>query len=140
VGSFQFAVANSTIDTPPATDDLKYYVVVDPFITCSSSRANINTSRSNTKGVAAPVDGIQEELAHLISLQPNPTNGIVNIKVPAELLGQSMIFTNAVGQVLSTMTIHSTNVDFDFSQMADGIYFVQVQTKEGAITKKIVKG
>jgi len=140
VGSFQFAVANSTIDTPPATDDLKYYVVVDPFITCSSSRANINTSRSNTKGVAAPVDGIEEELALLISIQPNPTNGIVNIKVPAEMIGQSMIFTNAVGQVLSTMTIDSKSVDFDLSKMADGIYFVQMQSKGGVITKKIVKG
>jgi photosystem II stability/assembly factor-like uncharacterized protein len=131
---------NSTTDTPPIVDNLTYFVIADPGYTCTSSRANINTSRSNTKGVAAPVDGIEEELARLISLQPNPTNGIVNIKVPAELLGQSMIFTNAVGQVLSTMTIHSINVDFDLSQMADGIYFVQLQTKGGVVTKKIVKG
>jgi photosystem II stability/assembly factor-like uncharacterized protein len=130
---------NSTTDTPPIVDNLTYFVIADLGYTCTSSRANINTSRSNTKGVAAPVDGIEEELARLISLQPNPTNGIVNIKVPAELLGQSMIFTNAVGQVLSTMTIHSINVDFDLSQMADGIYFVQVQTKGGVVTKKIVK-
>ncbi len=130
---------NSTTDTPPLVTNLTYYVIADPGYTCTSSRANINTSRSNTKGVAAPVDGIEEELALLISIQPNPTNGIVNIRVPAELLGQSMIFTNAVGQVLSTMTIHSTHADFDLSQMADGIYFVQLQIKGGVITKKIVK-
>jgi hypothetical protein len=106
---------------------------------CTATKANINTSRSNTKGVAAPVDGIQDALLGLITLVPNPTNGAIRITLPDVLLGQTMVLTNAVGQILQTTSITSTSVEYDLSNLADGIYFVQVQTHSGVITKKIVK-
>jgi photosystem II stability/assembly factor-like uncharacterized protein len=141
VGNFQTGQGNFTSDTPPATDDLKYYVVVDPFITCSSSRANINTSRSNTKGsIAAPTpDAINEVFEDLISIHPNPTNGLIKLVVPNDFLGQSVTISNVVGQTMSIITINSTSFDVDLTLWADGIYFIQVQTGGGLITKKIVK-
>jgi hypothetical protein len=109
-------------------------------LACEATRANINTSRSNTKGIAAPpIDVINEMVSNLITLTPNPTNGAIRITLPDVLLGQTMVLTNAVGQILQTTTITSTSVEYDLSNLADGIYFVRVQTHSGVITKKIVK-
>jgi trimeric autotransporter adhesin len=79
------------------------------------------------------------ENSYEITIFPNPTNRAIRIALPDVLLGQTMVLTNGVGQILQTTTITSTSVEYDLSNLADGIYFVQVQTHSGVITKKIVK-
>lgn len=139
VGSFQFAVTNTTTDTPPASDDLKYYVVVDPFITCTSSRANINTSRSNSKGIAAPVDGVEETINGTISIYPNPTTSLLNVVLPVEFMGSSFSIINTLGQTLFVSTLNSTQHEISLSEFSNGIYYFQLITDKGTITKKVVK-
>jgi hypothetical protein len=107
---------------------------------CTATRANINTSRSNTKGtVAAPVDGIYETFEQLIQVYPNPTQNWLTIHVPTVLLGKTYTLTNAVGQIMQINTLTSTQLEINLADVANGIYYFQVETTVGNIIKKIVK-
>jgi photosystem II stability/assembly factor-like uncharacterized protein len=132
---------NTFSDTPTSFDDLNYFVVANPGYTCTSSRANINTSRSNTKGVMPPdeVDGINEMLTYAVGLYPNPSTTVSQLMLPTALLGNTITVTNAVGQIMWTTTATATTMEMDISQFANGIYFIKVDTGSGIITKKLVK-
>jgi hypothetical protein len=119
---------------------LDYYIEVESPSGCTSSRANINTSRSNTKGsIAAPVDAIYETFEQLINIYPNPANDWVTVSVPSVLLGTTYTLTNAVGQVLQHSTITSTQLEIAMGDYSKGLYYLQVATTVGSVTKKIVK-
>jgi photosystem II stability/assembly factor-like uncharacterized protein len=135
------AGTNTFSDTPTSFDELSYFVVADPGYTCTSSRANINTSRSNTKGVMPPdeVDGINEMLANAVGLYPNPSTTVSQLMLPTALLGNTITVTNAVGQIMWTTTATATTMEMDISQFANGIYYIQLNTPAGMITKKLVK-
>ncbi len=75
----------------------------------------------------------------LLSVYPNPTNGLVQVTLPETLFGQTIILTNTMGQVLETKIINSTMLDYNLQNLSNGIYFIQVQTENGLISKKIVK-
>jgi hypothetical protein len=107
---------------------------------CTATRANINTSRSNTKGtVAAPVDAIYETFEQLINVYPNPATDWVAVNLPAVLVGKTYTLTNSMGQVMQKNTLTSTQVDINMGDLANGIYYLQVETTVGSVTKKIVK-
>jgi len=79
------------------------------------------------------------EKKYKISVFPNPTNGAIRITLPEELLGLTMVLTNAVGEILQTTIINSTSVEYELSNYSDGIYYVQIQINGGVISKTIVK-
>jgi photosystem II stability/assembly factor-like uncharacterized protein len=131
---------NTTSDTPPLLTNLKYYVIADPGYTCASSRANINTSRSNTKGsIAAPVDGVLEVSDDNISVFPNPTSNILSVDFPSQLIGNTYTVTNTVGQVILVNTIISSREEISLKDFSNGIYYLQIASNSGLITKKMVK-
>jgi hypothetical protein len=74
-----------------------------------------------------------------LNVYPNPTNGIVQVTLPETLFGQTILLTNTMGQVLETKIINSTMLDYNLQNLSNGIYFIQVQTENGLISKKIVK-
>ncbi|MBL4593736.1 MAG: T9SS type A sorting domain-containing protein, partial [Flavobacteriales bacterium] len=75
----------------------------------------------------------------ITSIYPNPTTGNITIEFN-ELIQQAMVtILNNLGQVVyhkNYAATSSINLSLNAPQ---GIYFVQIQTDEGIITKKIVK-
>jgi hypothetical protein len=74
-----------------------------------------------------------------ITLYPNPTNGQVQLNVSTELIGKSISITNTFGQIVDQWVLNNTVNVIDLSTVADGIYFIAIQTENGSITKKVVK-
>lgn len=74
-----------------------------------------------------------------ISVYPNPTNGLFQLALPETLFGNTLVLTNTTGQVIETRVVNSTLVDYDFRNLSNGIYFIQVETENGLISKKIIK-
>ena len=69
---------------------------------------------------------------------PNPTNGA--LKISASTAITKLYVSNALGQTVLTKTnINATNTSLDLSTLPVGIYLVQLQTKQGTVTKKIIK-
>jgi uncharacterized delta-60 repeat protein len=86
--------------------------------------------------------GVSENMpnaAVTFDVYPNPTNATVSVSLPDALLGQKISLLNSIGQVLETKNINATTISYDLANLANGIYFIQVQTNKGIATKKVVK-
>lgn len=74
----------------------------------------------------------------LISVYPNPSNGVFNIS----FINQSKYYeiTNALGELISSSNINSNKIEIDLREYDNGIYFLKVITEKGDYgIKKIIK-
>lgn len=63
-----------------------------------------------------------------VSLYPNPAKSVVNIN--AENLNKVTVF-NAMGQAVYASTVDSDNIMINVESWANGLYFVNMETKDG---------
>ncbi|MGZ3882782.1 MAG: T9SS type A sorting domain-containing protein, partial [Bacteroidia bacterium] len=76
--------------------------------------------------------------AKTISLYPNPTNGYLTINSSATITRIEVI--NALGQTeLMKERINEQETSLDLSHLVQGVYFIQLYTTQGVITKKIIR-
>jgi len=68
------------------------------------------------------------------NIYPNPTSDILNISLENNLVLDHVTIYNNLGQVVKTAT---ENV-IDVTQLAKGLYFVEVTTNQGKATKKVI--
>lgn len=75
-----------------------------------------------------------------ISLYPNPTNNILNVSVPSELGNKvSYEVINYLGQSVVKSNSSNSNFTVNTSGFASGVYFIKLQTENGAKTLKFIK-
>ncbi len=77
-------------------------------------------------------------------LFPNPNNGQFTMILDGESIKDlSVNIYNILGQVVHKETVDFNaghlNKAFDISQLASGTYFIQLNSKEGTLTRKLVK-
>jgi hypothetical protein len=68
-----------------------------------------------------------------VTVSPNPTSGIVNINSPSAISGIN-VYDISGRKILSANKTNSVNLSGNTS----GIYFIQIQTEAGSVTKKII--
>jgi serine protease inhibitor len=68
---------------------------------------------------------------------PNPTSSVVNISYSRNITQVTLI--NMLGQVISTETTDSTQVQVDLSRLAEATYFIRVVADEKEKVIKIIK-
>lgn len=73
-----------------------------------------------------------------IELFPNPTSGKVKV-IFNEVHTRSMTLTNLKGQKLKEIEVNDKGFELDLSAFPSGIYFLNVESDEGILVKKIVK-
>lgn len=113
-----------------------YSVIVDPSVTCSSSKANdYNSSRSNRAGGIAINVGVDEFSAKDYSIYPNPNNGSFVIQTSNSLIEEFEII-DAFGKVILTKKIHSQTEEVQLN-VAAGIYFVRLKNETFSEIKRI---
>lgn len=83
--------------------------------------------------------GVKDINAQSISVFPNPTNSIITVELSDNFIGTKIQLTNSVGQILETKMVTSNNVSYDLQNFADGIYFIQLHSEKGLVTKKVIK-
>ncbi|MFN6946622.1 MAG: T9SS type A sorting domain-containing protein, partial [Cytophagaceae bacterium] len=75
-----------------------------------------------------------------IKVMPNPNNGIFNVLIEGK--GQNpvkLILLNTLGQVVSQNEENpNTMVEFNFSNLPSGVYFLHAKTEDGNYVEKIV--
>lgn len=80
--------------------------------------------------------GIDDRLAHSTQVYPNPASEIVNIK--SEFTINSVSVYNYAGQMIRIETVNETEYRVNTSDLNSGIYFLQINTIEGMISKRII--
>ncbi|MEI6816611.1 MAG: T9SS type A sorting domain-containing protein [Bacteroidota bacterium] len=77
-----------------------------------------------------------------LKIIPNPTTGVFNLDTKFNATEEvQLTITNAIGQkVYETLSISTTGKVFsiDLHKESKGIYFVQMKTKKGNITRKLI--
>jgi hypothetical protein len=80
--------------------------------------------------------GVDDNALSQISIYPNPSSDVVNIKVPSSI----EITGSALYDVLGKRTgVQVNNGVLDISSLARGVYLLNVETTAGTLTEKIIK-
>ena len=81
-----------------------------------------------------------QALLNNVMLYPNPTNGILNIKMPNSELPESYTIYNNIGQVVASSKISSqSNLSIETTAYSNGIYFIKIEKNGAAQTLKFIK-
>ncbi|MCE3278727.1 MAG: large protein [Bacteroidetes bacterium] len=133
---------------PPATSTNIRYVLESNWSTsCTPTRATVNTTRSNIKGVNLIITGEIEQtiMNAAINVYPNPADELITIEYPGGFKKYSLQLFDALGQMvineeLSGMVSANTNLthQLDVSALTKGVYIVNLQTEYGSTFKRIV--
>lgn len=73
----------------------------------------------------------------LISIYPNPTNDILNIKVKDDLIVEEVKLINLLGRELLSSKHNLENINL--SNLSSGVYLIKLKTNLGTIQSKIIK-
>ena len=104
--------------------------------TITGRTGHMESNRSNTVYVDWTT-GVNDNTENQeISIYPNPTENIVNIK--ANGLQQVKVI-NVMGQEVKCLTTLEDNVIIDLSAQPKGCYFIETLTEQGSTTTKIMK-
>lgn len=77
---------------------------------------------------------------NLLSINPNPANNFVTISLMAEPTETTTVYIiNALGEIVLTEKVTSSNTTLNIDNLTSGIYFVKVESKNGSATKKFIK-
>jgi len=106
---------------------------------------NINLLQSQPTEPPGPTpDGIREADPNAFSagLFPNPTTGNVSVKVNTPVSGDAVItVVNTLGQLVASKNTKLSGgdnvIEMDLSSLPSGIYSVNIDSKNGAISKKL---
>ncbi|MBK7181751.1 MAG: T9SS type A sorting domain-containing protein [Bacteroidetes bacterium] len=133
---------------PPLTQTNVTYVLESNWATsCNSTRATINTTRSNIKSAAFTTIGIVEAtiLENEVIVYPNPASSSLTVQYPLGFEKYNLMIFDAVGQVVFSEQLNdasgatgTSNKQIDVSSFAKGMYILSVQTEYGSTYKRIV--
>ena len=99
-------------------------------VTAVNTVSGGNHCESSPINVHVTTDGI-EEITDDISVYPNPTNGIVNIK--AEGI-KNIVVMNSLGQKV----FETVENQIDLSQFGNGLFMLRVETENGVSVQRIM--
>ncbi|WP_440134914.1 family 43 glycosylhydrolase [Chitinophaga sancti] len=134
-GSLVFSSMNGNrvVEVPNASTTAGQQLALYDYNGCTCQRWNVSliSSARLAKTVTDTIAGLQ--------IFPNPASGAqgVTVSLPAEQLTRIRII-NAAGTVISDQQfIHQSKINAAQGLPA-GLYFIQISTKDAAVTKKIV--
>ena len=119
-------------DSP--NDDQWYMVIAEDSNGCVS-REDINVY------VDTCATSINDELITNISVYPNPSSGIFTLELN-NIIEKNTILTivNSVGKVILSekLEIGERTKDINLSEFSKGIYFLEIETENRIINKKLI--
>jgi surface protein len=115
-------------------NNYEYYVAIQ--VQPCSAKLNGAQIRSNREAVGNSVDIQSATLTNQLILYPNPSSSMIYIQAPAWLEIKEVKLLNLEGQLIGT---YRQKIEFNVENLNSGIYFIQVFSEHGVITKKFTK-
>lgn len=78
-------------------------------------------------------------LASSISVYPNPTKNLVNVSNTTNAVVKNISIVDLNGRTVRSLDVNATETQVNISELASGIYMMNVNTDQGSVIKKIVK-
>ncbi|MDB4088087.1 T9SS type A sorting domain-containing protein [Flavobacteriales bacterium] len=111
------------------------FTPINTFLSIKTMSSTIPNTRiyKFTKSVAASLNELN---SHDFDLYPNPSNQFVSITSDKQSI-VSIIISDISGKQVKSIFQDFNSIDL--SEINSGIYFAQIKTENGSITKKFVK-
>jgi hypothetical protein len=122
------AVPNASFATFNALANGTYAVVVSTPQGCSDQSDCITIDAVGLEQIA--------EIA--MSVQPNPTAGVVSISMPTDLTANAQVF-DAQGKLVIDQTNVSNGSSLNLSNMTTGVYMIRITAADSVQTFRVVK-
>ncbi|MCB0807322.1 MAG: T9SS type A sorting domain-containing protein, partial [Bacteroidales bacterium] len=90
---------------------------------------------SDNSNFAFVLVGIEENLADMFEIYPNPASSFVNVK--ADFTIESYELLNNAGQVIMAERADATSFRVNVAQYENGIYYIKLYTEQGVTLRKI---
>jgi hypothetical protein len=121
------------------TTDTEYTDIVDTpdtYLYCVTAVYDEGESDCSNEIEVDVYVGVEENLFNLTSVYPNPASDVVNIKSAYQI--ESVKVFNYNGQVVANETVNNTMYKVNTSNFNTGLYFFQIETTEGTISKRVI--
>jgi hypothetical protein len=105
-----------------------------------SDMANNKTAYTSLK--ITTLVGIETQSITSLWVYPNPTSGELRIMNNEPLLMNNVEIYDVYGKSIVIPNVAQRNEEFktiNISNLANGVYFLRIQTEQGVVTKKIIK-
>jgi hypothetical protein len=86
--------------------------------------------------VADDAASVGDNLSSLISIYPNPTTDVLNLKMPSSIEVTNVAMFDMLGKNVGAVYSNGT---INTSSFAQGVYTLKVETTSGTLTQKVVK-
>ncbi len=83
-----------------------------------------------------PLLSLENNLAELVSIYPNPVSNRLNIELPSNIVVNKAIIYDILGKDTGSRLVNGA---IDTSNLARGVYILNLETDSGTLTQKIVK-
>ena len=135
--------ASSTLFTDPqyATyqNTATWRVTTAWSISCTPTKAGgHNSTRSNVQRNFITNSPLTNNHLNL-KISPNPTSGKFTVEIPDLITTCQLSITNLQGKVIYRTTLTNSKTEFDLSDKAGGVYFINVNSGEKVYHQKLVK-
>lgn len=86
--------------------------------------------------IGEEVLGVNDNLSDVVSIYPNPAVNELNVNIPSNIEINSAVLYDVLGKDTGLKLV---NGSFNTSNLARGVYMLNIQTERGSLTEKIVK-
>ncbi|MNX72772.1 hypothetical protein D3C86_1041400 [compost metagenome] len=84
--------------------------------------------------------GTSEQIASKFSVYPNPSNNLVNIANDSNILLNAITITDLNGRTVKSVKLDNVNeAQINISDLASGVYTMNISSDQGSAVKKIIK-
>lgn len=84
------------------------------------------------------ITGNNTSLSEKVQVYPLPASSHVNILVPSEITA-AVVLNSLSSPVMAAAGVGKNSLDLDISHLDPGVYFIRLETEEGALIKKVIK-
>ncbi len=118
-------------------NDLSYLRAADCGILVPTPVGTVATAEQYVMNVIGDeVLGVNDNLSDVVSIFPNPTSDILNVRIPSGIQVKSAGLFDVLGKETGLRLVNGT---INTSGLARGVYILNIQTDRGSLTEKIVK-
>lgn len=112
-------------------------------ITCTSTRATVNTTRSNIKNASMTTGIAGPNLSDLVQLFPNPANDQITLMLSDAITKGSISIFNMTGQLVYEAQVTGvlgvvTVKHIDITHFSSGLYSIMIDNNGQRLHKKLV--
>lgn len=119
--------------------DVTSYTINDVDMYCCIEVVALYADGRESVGVIATHGlSVTENKDTNIAIYPNPARDFVKLSANSYQLSAVRIY-NYLGILVEEIEVNSSDIEINVSDYSNGIYFIEVQTENGNIVKKIIK-